>query len=129
MEFVLLKKSDDQIELREAVIFVANGYLTIESIVKEDSSVLLGLLVNRMPWSTAYCHDDQSNEDEDQYAFIGYYDDQLYQIHPIYRQTKENLFQVNVYDYLYNYSSSCLFFEYIEVKSFRFPREFIYQLI
>ena len=71
MEFVLICSVDDQIELREAVIFVSNGYLTIESIINEDSSVLLGLLVNRMPWSTAYSNDDQSNKDEDQYVEMG----------------------------------------------------------
>ena len=47
------------------MIFVSNGYLTIESIVNEDSSVLLGLLVNRMPWQTAYCTDDLCKEEED----------------------------------------------------------------
>lgn len=62
----------DQIQLKEAIIFASNGYTTIESIVKEDSSVLLGVLINPMPWQTAYCSDDQGNEGEDQYLLVLY---------------------------------------------------------
>ena len=53
------------VELKDGLILVSNGYLTIDSIVKEDTSVLLSLLVNHMPWQKAYCSSDQSIEEED----------------------------------------------------------------
>ncbi len=55
-----------QIELKQAIILVNNGYTSLEDIVKEDPVHLLSVLMDRLPWKNAFCEEDEVVEIEDE---------------------------------------------------------------
>ena len=59
-----------QIELKQAIILVNNGYTSLEDIVKEDPVHLLSVLMDRLPWKNAFCEEDEVVEIEDEWETI-----------------------------------------------------------
>ena len=49
-----------------AIILANNGYTSLEEIEKEDPVYLLSVLMDRLPWKSAFCEDDESVEEEDE---------------------------------------------------------------
>ena len=51
-----------------AVLLTSNGYTSVESILSEESIVLVTLMMDRMPWKNAYCEEDLSAETENEFT-------------------------------------------------------------